>query len=156
MTCNFQRSFASFALFVPCPRGALCSPKPFACLWREHSLLWLHAGSRTKLFSAWSGQITSNLCFHLSAWICFYFCFQLQQMKCFFFFLKNCRTCFVTKVGVAWSLFLDSTYSWVSLIMLFNTGVNSIKKYKCILQVGLLFLQIHTNLNPLKVFTSSC
>ena len=35
-------------------------------------------------------------------------------------------------------------------------GVNSIKKYKCTLQVGPLFLQIHTNLNPLKVFTSSC
>ena len=33
--------------------------------------------------------------------------------------------------------------------------VNSIKKYKCTLQVGPLFLQIHTNLNPLKVFTSS-
>ena len=32
---------------------------------------------------------------------------------------------------------------------------NSIKKYKCTLQVGPLFLQIHTNLNPLKVFTSS-
>ena len=30
-------------------------------------------------------------------------------------------------------------------------GVNSIKKYKCTLQVGPLFLQIHTNLNPLKV-----
>ena len=33
--------------------------------------------------------------------------------------------------------------------------VNSIKKYKCTLQVGPLFIQIHTNLNPLKVFTSS-
>ena len=36
-----------------------------------------------------------------------------------------------------------------------HTGVNSIKKYKCNLQVGPLFLQIPTNLNPLKVFTSS-
>ena len=36
-----------------------------------------------------------------------------------------------------------------------SSGVNSIKKYKCTLQVGPLFLQIHTNLNPLKVFTSS-
>ena len=34
-------------------------------------------------------------------------------------------------------------------------GVNSIKKYKCTLQVGPSYLQIHTNLNPLKVFTSS-
>ena len=39
--------------------------------------------------------------------------------------------------------------------LLYENGVNSIKKYKCTLQVGLLFLQIHTNLNPLKVFTSS-
>ena len=38
---------------------------------------------------------------------------------------------------------------------LFRPGVNSIKKYKCTLQVRPLFLQIHTNLNPLKVFTSS-
>ena len=37
-----------------------------------------------------------------------------------------------------------------------SPGVNSIKKYKCTLQVGPLFLQIHTNLNPLKVFTISC
>ena len=36
-----------------------------------------------------------------------------------------------------------------------DPGVNSIKKHKCTLQVGPLFLQIHTNLNPLKVFTSS-
>ena len=28
--------------------------------------------------------------------------------------------------------------------------------YKCTLQVGPLFLEVHTNLNPLKVFTSSC
>ena len=35
-----------------------------------------------------------------------------------------------------------------------HPGVNSIKKYKCTLQVGPLFLQIHTNLNPLKVLTS--
>ena len=31
-------------------------------------------------------------------------------------------------------------------------GVNSIKKFKCTLQVGPLFSQIHTNLDPLKVF----
>ena len=34
-------------------------------------------------------------------------------------------------------------------------GSNSIKKYKCTLQVGPSFLQIHTNLDPLKAFTSS-
>ena len=38
---------------------------------------------------------------------------------------------------------------------LYLPGANSIKKYMCTLQVGPLFLQIHTNLNPLKVFTSS-
>ena len=38
---------------------------------------------------------------------------------------------------------------------IFEPGVNSIKKYKGTLQVGPLFLQIHTNLNPPKVFTIS-
>ena len=33
--------------------------------------------------------------------------------------------------------------------------VNSTKKHKCTLQVGPLFLQIYTDLNPLKVFISS-
>ena len=33
-------------------------------------------------------------------------------------------------------------------------GVNSIKKYKCILQVEPLFLHIRTNFNPLKVFVN--
>ena len=42
------------------------------------------------------------------------------------------------------------------LCMKETTGINSIKKYKCTSQVGPLFLQIHTKLNPLKVFTSSC
>ena len=41
------------------------------------------------------------------------------------------------------------------LLWMKQPGVNSIKKYKCTLQVGPLFLQIHTNLNPLRVFTSS-
>ena len=38
-----------------------------------------------------------------------------------------------------------------------NTQVNSIKKYKLsVLQVRPLFLQVETNLNSVKVFTSSC
>ena len=41
----------------------------------------------------------------------------------------------------------------VLFVTLSEAGVNSIKKYKCTLQVGSLFLQIHTNLNLLKVFT---
>ena len=36
-----------------------------------------------------------------------------------------------------------------------KSGVNSLKEYKCALQVGPLFLQILTNLNPLKVFRNS-
>ena len=45
---------------------------------------------------------------------------------------------------------------FVVLFVTFSgAGVNSVKKYKCTLQVGSLFLQIHTNLNLLKVFTGS-
>ena len=73
-----------------------------------------------------------------------FFCLFVCLFVCFLTNLNNTQH----RISV-----LSSNFGNKELVM--QPGVNSIKKYKRTLQVGPLFLQIHTNLYPLKVFTSS-